>query len=73
MNNRQQHIEAGALAEYGSECRALHHFTKGAMWTDDHPADETIHRIVRLYKRWYTTESQTSIVDYVKKHWEDKL
>jgi len=42
MTNRQQHIEAGALAEYGSECRALHHFTKGAEWADAHPADETI-------------------------------
>ena len=47
-------------------------FKEGAEWADAHPADETIHRIVRLYKRWYTTESQTSIVDYVKKHWEDK-
>lgn len=35
--SRQQHIEAGALAEYGSECRAMHHFIKGAEWADSHP------------------------------------
>ena len=66
--SRQQHIEAGALAEYGSECRAMYHFTKGAEWADAHPADETIKRIVTLYKEWYTTESMTSMVEYIKNH-----
>lgn len=48
-------------------------YLKGAQWADAHPAEETIHRIVRLYKRWYTTESQTSIIDFVKSHWNDSL
>lgn len=43
-------------------------FINGAMWADAHPADETIQRIVTLYKEWYTTESSTGMVDYIKQH-----
>ncbi len=47
-------------------------FEWGARWADDNPSDETILRIVALYKQWYTTESSGSIEEYVKQHWEDK-
>ena len=47
-------------------------FAWGARWADDNPSDETILRIVALYKQWYTTESSGSIEEYVKQHWEDK-
>lgn len=44
------------------------YFIKGAQWADNNPADETIKRIVTLYKLWYTTESTMSMVDYIKNH-----
>ena len=47
-------------------------FEWGARWADDNPSDETILRIVALYKESSTTESSGSIEEYVKQHWEDK-
>lgn len=44
------------------------YFIKGGQWADNNPADETIQRIVTLYKEWYTTESMTSMVEYIKNH-----
>lgn len=73
MTNRQQHIEAGALAEYGSECRAMHHFTKGAEWADEHPSEQTLTKTVYLYKRWFYNDSGLNVMEFIKKNWNIEI
>lgn len=70
MKREDQIIEAAK--PYADEPLRYLGFMDGATWADRHPADETILRIVALYKQWYTTESSGSIEEYVKQHWEDK-
>jgi hypothetical protein len=66
---REDEIKRAKESVYGDgTCRAAHHFETGVRWADAHPADETIQRIVMLYKQWYTTESTMSMVDYIKQH-----
>ncbi len=73
MTNRQQHIEAGALAEYGNECRAMSHFIKGAEWADEHPSEQTLTKTVYLYKRWLVNQSELNLMEFIKKNWNIKI
>lgn len=67
--DRAEQIKQAQESAYGNDaCRAAGHFKAGAQWADNNPADETIKRIVTLYKLWYTTESTMSMVDYIKQH-----
>lgn len=67
--DRAEQIKQAQESAYGNDaCRAAEHFKAGAQWADNNPADETIKRIVTLYKEWYTTESSTGMVDYIKQH-----
>lgn len=66
MKREDQIIEAAK--PYADEPLRYLGIMEGATWADAHPADETIQRIVMLYKEWYTTESTTSMVDYIKNH-----
>ena len=71
--DRAEQIKQAQESAYGNDaCRAADHFKTGAQWADNNPSDETILRIVALYKQWYTTESSGSIEEYVKQHWEDR-
>lgn len=71
MTRGKQIFEA-ASNRYDGLLADIDSFSAGAEWADNNPSDETIKRIVKLYKEWYTTESSMSIVEYVKQHWEDK-
>lgn len=66
MKREDQIIEAAK--PYADDPTRYLGFMDGATWADAHPADETIQRIVMLYKEWYTTESTTGMVDYIKNH-----
>lgn len=67
--DRAEQIKQAQESAYGNDiCRAADHFKAGAQWADNNPADETIKRIVTLYKLWYTTESTMGMVDYIKQH-----
>ena len=66
MTREDQIIEAAK--PYADEPLRYLGIMEGATWADAHPADETIQRIVMLYKEWYTTESTMSMVDYIKNH-----
>lgn len=67
--DRAEQIKQAQESAYGNDvCRAAEHFKAGAQWADNNPADETIKRIVTLYKLWYTTESTMGMVDYIKQH-----
>ena len=69
---RGEQIKQVQLSVYGNcTCRAAEHFGAGAQWADNNPADETIQRIVMLYKEWYTTESTACMVDFIKIHLEE--
>lgn len=66
---REEQIRQAEDAAYGNNtCRAAAHFEAGARWADANPSPETIQRIVTFYKLWYTTESTTGMVDYIKQH-----
>lgn len=36
------------------------------------PSEDTVRHIVQLYKYWYTTETSSSITNYIKEHWDDE-
>ena len=44
-------------------------FLEGAQWSDNNPSEETIGRIVALYKKWYSEQLDISLTDYIRQQW----
>ena len=72
MTERNKDIEQAAHDRYPHETWI---FIDGAKWADSNPGEETIKRIITIYKRWYSEQSDTSMVEYIKRNWnnEDRI
>ncbi len=68
MTERNKDIAQAAHDAYPHETWI---FIDGAHWADQNPSTETINRIIMIYKRWYSEQSDTSMVDYIKRNWDD--
>ena len=69
MTQRQKDIAQAARDAYPHETWI---FIDGAMWSDQNPSVDTINKIISIYKKWYSEQSDLSIIDYIQKHYKDK-
>ena len=68
MTRKDEIIKAAQKDNIVYDARDRAMFLEGAQWADRNPADETIQRIVTLYREWFTSDSPTGMVDYIKQH-----
>ena len=69
MSERNKEIAQAAHDTYPHETWI---FIDGANWADYNPGEETIKRIITIYKRWYSEQSDTSMIDYIKSNWNNE-
>lgn len=69
MTQRQEDISQAAHDNYPHETWI---FIDGAMWADQNPSAETINKIISIYKKWYSEQSDSSMIDYIQKYYKNE-
>ena len=69
MTERNKDIAQAAHDAYPHETWI---FIDGAHWADSNTSVETIKKIITNYKRWYSEQSDVSMVEYIKSNWNNE-